>query len=187
LGATGTVPIKGLHRWWTLVSANYLHGSVLHLLFNMIAFRQLGFLALPEYGVYRMIVIYTLGGVAGFVVSFLAGVTLTIGASAAVCSLIGATLYYGKSRGGTYGQALYKQIGGWALGLFLFGLFVPGINNWAHGGGIFAGLVLGFFLGYQEKKQENFFHKSLAAGCVVLTVLILGWALASSLYLRLLG
>jgi rhomboid protease GluP len=135
LGASGYIPIDRLHRWWSLVSANYLHGSILHLLFNMVALNQIGPLILQEYGNYRMFIIYTLSGVLGFLLSYLAGVKFTIGASAAVCGLIGAALFFGKSRGGVYGQAVYKQISGWAIGIFLFGFLVPAINNWAHGGG----------------------------------------------------
>ena len=187
LGATGTIPIKALHRWWTLVSANYLHGGILHILFNMYALKQLGAFVLQEYGPYRAFVIYTVGGIFGFWVSYVAGVRVTIGASAAVCSLIGASLYYGKSRGGAYGQAIYRQIGAWTVGLFLFGLLVSGINNWAHGGGILAGLGLGFLLKYQERKRENFFHKALAGACAVVTIVVLVWAVGSSVYDRFLS
>ena len=187
LGATGTIPIDQLHRWWTLVSANYLHGSVLHILFNMLAFRQLAPFVLQEYGPYRMLSLYTLGGTLGFVVSYLAGVPLTIGASAAVCSLIGASLYYGKSRGGLYGQAIYKQIGGWALGIFIFGFLVPGINNWGHGGGILAGIILGALFGYNERRREGVFHKILAGACMALTVAVLGWAAVSAVVIRFLS
>jgi rhomboid protease GluP len=187
LGATGTIPINLLDRWWTLISANYLHGSILHILFNMFAFRQLGTLVAQEYGINRMIVLYTVGGIIGFLVSYLARVELTIGASAAVCSLMGAAIYYGKSRGGTYGQAIYRQIGGWAVGLFVFGLLMPGINNWAHGGGGIAGVMLGLLLGYRERRQESFFHRLLAGLCVAVTVVVLGWAVASSIYHRVLG
>lgn len=184
LGATGTIPIDRLDRWWTIVSANYLHGGIFHILFNMVAFRYIAPLALLEYGINRMIILYTLGGVFGFLVSYLAGVSFTIGASAAICALIGATLYYGKSRGGTYGQAIFRQIGGWAFGLLLFGLLMPGVNNWGHGGGICAGVVLGFFLGYQERKRESLFHKIVAGICVIVTVMVLVWATASSIYYR---
>ncbi|MBW2055906.1 MAG: rhomboid family intramembrane serine protease [Deltaproteobacteria bacterium] len=187
LGATGTIPIDRLHRWWTLLSANYIHGGLLHILFNMFALRQLGGLVAQEYGIYRMVVIYTLGGVIGFLVSYLAGVRLTIGASAAVCSLIGAVLYYGKSRGGSYGQTIFRQIGGWAVGIFLFGILMPGIDNWAHGGGILAGVFLGFSLGYHERSRESFSHKILAGICIVLTLAILGWAVLSSIYYRIAG
>lgn len=187
LGSTGTVPIDQMHRWWTLISANYLHGGILHILFNMIALRQIGPLVLREYGVNRLISLYTLGGTIGFLVSYLAGVRFTLGASAAVCSLIGASLYYGKSRGGSYGQAIYRQISGWVFGLFIFGLIVPGINNWGHGGGIAAGICLGFLLGYQERKRENQIHKVLAIVCVVATVAVLLWAILTSFYYRFLG
>jgi len=153
----------------------------------MVAFRQIAHLVLQEYGTYRMLILYTFSGITGFLVSYLAGVSFTIGASAAVCGLIGATLYYGKSRGGVYGQTIFRQIGGWALGLFLFGLLVPGVNNWGHGGGICAGVILGFLLGYQERAREGLFHKILAGVCVALTVLILAWAVVSGIYYRFLG
>jgi rhomboid protease GluP len=184
LGATGTFPIDHFHRWWTLVSATYLHGGILHIFFNMIALRQLGPFVLSEYGLNRFFIIYTLTGIVGFFISYLAGVPFTIGASASVCGLIGGTLYYGKSRGGFYGEALFKQVMGWVIGLALFGFFVPGINNWAHGGGIAAGIALGFLLGYHEKTRENLFHRMIFAACVLLTVVVLGWAVLQALYLR---
>ncbi len=182
LGATGVFPIDSLHRWWTIISANYLHGGLLHLVFNMLAFSQLGQLVAREYGVARMLSIYTAGGAFGFFVSYLAGVTLTIGASAAVCALIGAMLYYGKSRGGLYGDLLYKRIGGWAVGIFLFGLLVPGINNWGHGGGLAAGIALGYMLGYEEKRQESSFHRIMGGISSLVTIAVLLWAAGSAIY-----
>ncbi|MCX5875263.1 MAG: rhomboid family intramembrane serine protease [Deltaproteobacteria bacterium] len=184
LGATGTMPIEALHRWWSLVSASYLHGSLLHLIFNLIALRQIGPLVIQEYGLARMFTIYTLGGIGGFLLSFLAGVPFTIGASAAVCALIGAALYYGKSRGGSYGQQVYQQIGGWAMSIFVFGLLVPGINNWAHGGGMAAGALCGLLLGYQENRREMLSHRLLGAACAGGTILILLWAVATAVIYR---
>ena len=184
LGASGTIPIMKYGRWWTLFSANFLHGSLLHILFNMMAFRQLAPLVTKEFGIYRMLTIYLLGGVAGYLVSFLAGIPFTIGASAAVCSLIGSAIYYGKRRGGAYGQAIYSQLGGWAIFIFIFGFMVPGINNWAHGGGMLTGALLGYLLGFNELKRESYFHKSLAGTCVFLCLGALAWGIISSfLYL----
>lgn len=180
LGATGSIPVEQAGRWWTLISASYLHGSVLHLVFNLLAFTQLAPFTLQEYGVYRMFSIYTLGGVMGFLISTLAGVPFTIGASAAVCSLIGAAIYYSKHRGGAYGQALYRQLGGWALGIFIFGLIVPGINNWAHGGGFLAGLGAAHWLGYNERRKESLSHRWLGTACMASTGLVLLWAVLSS-------
>jgi rhomboid protease GluP len=184
LGATGIMPIETLHRWWSLVSASYLHGSLLHLVFNLIALRQIGTLIIQEYGLARMFTIYSLGGIGGFLLSYLAGVSFTIGASAAICALIGAALYYGRSRGGTYGRQVYQQTGGWALSIFFFGLLVPGINNWAHGGGMAAGILTGLLLGYQERSPELYSHRLLGVFCGLITILILIWAAVSAvLYL----
>jgi rhomboid protease GluP len=187
LGATGTIPIDRLGRWWTLISANYLHGGIFHILFNMIAFRQIAPLIIQEYGASRLLILYTLSGVTGFFVSYLAGIPLTIGASAAVCGLIGAALYYGKSRGGLYGQTVFKQIGGWALGIFIFGLLMPGINNWGHGGGILSGALFGMLLGYGERVKERLFHKIIAGACIIITILILVWAVGTGIYYRFVG
>jgi rhomboid protease GluP len=184
LGATGTIPINDYHRWWTLVSANYLHGGLLHIFFNLAAFRQLSAVVVREYGTSRMFSIYTLGGIAGFVISYLAGVRLTIGASAGVCGLVGAILYYGRSRGGLYGTTLYKQVGMWVIVMFVFGIVVPGINNWGHGGGIICGAILAHLMGYGEKKRETALQKTLAALCAGITALVLAWAVLSALYYR---
>jgi len=181
LGATGRIPIDQFHRWWTVFSANYLHGSILHIVFNMIALRQIGPFILQEYGSYRMFSIFTLSGVGGYLVSYLAGVPFTIGASAAVCGLIGAALYFGKSRGGYFGQMIYRQVGGWAIGIFAFGFLVPGINNWAHGGGLLCGVLTGFIMGYHERKEEDFVHKLTAWICALATLGTLLWAVGLSL------
>lgn len=181
LGATGTIPIDNLHRWWTLISASYLHGGILHLVFNMIALRQIFPLIANEYGPSRLFVIYTLTGIIGFAVSYWAGIPFTIGASASLCGMIGAALYFGKSRGGAYGTAVYRQIGGWALTIFLFGFLIPGINNWAHGGGMAAGALCGYWLGYRERVREQLWHHLLASACVVFTVVILAWAVVTGL------
>ena len=146
----------------------------------MLAFRQIAPLIIREYGIHRMFVIYTATGIAGFVVSYLAGVSLTIGASAAVCGLIGSALYFGKARGGTYGQAVYKHVGGWALGIVLFGVLIPGINNWAHGGGMAAGAFMGLLLGYSERLKESGLHRKLSTVCFFGTACVLVWAVLSA-------
>jgi len=184
LGATGSYPVFLFHRWWTFVSASFLHGGLLHIFFNMAALHQLGPFVVREFGTSRFIIIYVLSGIAGFALSTLAGVRFTIGASASLCGLIGAILYYGKSRGGFFGQAVYKQATGWVIGLIILGLLFPGINNWAHGGGIAAGALIGFLAGYDERRDENMRHRTLAAACTVLTVLVLVWAILQAFYLR---
>ena len=181
LGATGTLPIS-YGRWWTLIAAAFLHGGLLHIFFNMMALRQLAPFILDAFGLHRFAILYVWTGVAGFYVSYLAGVPFTIGASAPVCGLIGAILYYGKSRGGFYGEAIYRQAMGWVVGLVLFGLFIPGINNWAHGGGIVSGLLLAFIAGYDEQRSETSIHRILGTGSIVIAAAALLWAVIQAIY-----
>lgn len=180
LGATGTYPIDHFGRYWTVISANYLHGGILHLIFNLMALKQIAPLTVSEYGSSRMFTIYTVGGVTGYVISYMAGVSFTIGASAAVCSLIGALLFYGKSRGGAYGSSIFQEVKGWVISLFIFGLIFPGINNWAHGGGIIGGIAIGALIGYNERRKENFFDHALAVLCAIATIGIVGWAFVNA-------
>jgi rhomboid protease GluP len=163
-----------------VVSANYLHGGIFHLIFNLMALKQIAPLVSNEYGTSRMFTIYTFGGVIGYTISYFAGVPFTIGASAAVCSLIGALLYYGKSRGGAYGSSVYREVSGWVVSLFVFGLIFPGINNWGHGGGIIGGIVVGAIIGYNERRRENNFDHVLALMSGATTAVILAWAVVSA-------
>jgi len=175
LGTTGSVPVLSLGHVWTLISASYLHGGLLHIFFNMMALRQIGPLVSSEFGPNRMFIIYTLSGVSGYLASCFAGVSFTIGASASVCGLIGALFFYGKSRGGTFGAAVSREVSGWLISLVLFGMVMPGINNWGHGGGVVGGVVLAKLLGYQDRSAETSGQIFLARLCLLVTVLILAW------------
>jgi rhomboid protease GluP len=185
LGASGTFPVINFHRFWTLLSASFLHGGIMHIVFNMMALYQLGPFVLREFGIHRFMAIYILTGIIGFAVSVLFGVRFTIGASASICGLIGAIIYFGKTRGGSYGEAIYKQALGWVVGLIIFGFLFSGINNWAHGGGLLSGLLIAYLMGYNDQKPESAWSKILAYACILITAGVLIWAAGSSIYYRL--
>lgn len=181
LGATGTIPVFQFNHYWTLISASFLHGSILHILFNMMALYQMGPFILREFGLYRFLNLYILTGIAGYIVSIIFGVAFTIGASASLCGLIGAIIYYGRSRGGYYGQVIFKQAMGWVVGLVIFGILISGINNWAHAGGLISGIIFAFLMGYHDKKEETIGHRLLAFVCVLITAAVLIWSAIYSL------
>jgi len=176
LGATGTWMVAQ-EGWWTLISANYLHVGVIHILFNMMALYNIGPLVTQLFGTYRFFAIYTISGVGGFLVSYVVGINSTVGASAALFGLFGAAIYYGKSRGGVFGETIYKQIGGWAIYFIVLGFLVPQINNAGHIGGLVFGAICAFLIGYNEKKREGATHRIIASGCMVATLMVLLWML----------
>ena len=158
-------------RWWTLVSAIYLHGGLLHLVFNLFWVRQLAPEVEELFGRSRLTVIFTAGGVLGFLVSDLWGVPFSVGASGAIFGLLGALVSYGRTRGGAFGVAIMRQYGHWALILFILGFLMPGVNNMAHAGGFAGGYLAGALLGSRERRPERP-ADDLAAGAVILLTVV---------------
>ena len=66
LGMSGAVPVFQLGRWWTVLSAGWLHGSLLHIAFNLMWVRQLAPVTAEIYGPGRTVVIYTASSAVGF-------------------------------------------------------------------------------------------------------------------------
>src|SRR2546423_13625213 len=64
-GASGALPVFVAGRWWTVLSAAWLHAGLLHILFNMMAVRQLAPPTADFYGPARTVIIYTAGPIAG--------------------------------------------------------------------------------------------------------------------------
>jgi rhomboid protease GluP len=175
LGMTGSIAwAEG--RWWTLVTAIYLHGGLLHILFNVLWIRQLGPAVQELYGPARLAVIFTVSGITGFIASNSIGVPFTIGASGSIFGLLGALVAFGRKRGGVFGRVVLRQYGQWALVLFVLGFFMQGVNNWAHAGGFAGGFLSGLALSLAERRRETGLDKLLAATAVALTAV--GFVLA---------
>lgn len=177
-GAAGALPVFRVGRWWTLLSASWLHGSLLHIVFNVMWIRQLAPDVGELYGPGRMVIIYTVAGVVGFTASSaageylrflpwpLSGATLTVGASASIFGLLGALVYYGRRSGSRH---LHSQAISMAAMMFVFGLIMPGIDNYAHAGGFLGGYLTGRAL--DPLKSEQISHIAIAVACLVLSVL----------------
>jgi rhomboid protease GluP len=174
-GASGAVPVFGYGRWWTVLSAGWLHGGLLHILFNMNAVRQLCPPVADLYGPGRMMLIYTAGGVVGFLASscagyYLAGIPLisgshiTLGASAPLFGLLGALVYYGQRSGSSMMRAAAWQN---AAVMFAYGLFMPGIDNWAHAGGFAGGWLMSRWL--DPLTRERIDHLIAGLACILIT------------------
>ncbi len=183
LGASGTIPIIKYQTWWSLITANWLHGGLIHIVFNMMALKTVAPLVMKEYGIFRIFSIYTLAGISGFLLSYFGNVDITIGASSGICGLIGASLFFGKSRGGKWGQLVYKQTSGWVISLILIGFLMPNINNWSHAGGVIAGIFFGWIMGYNEKRKENFFDLLLSALFAGITLFLLAKSVIQGFFL----
>jgi rhomboid protease GluP len=176
LGASGAVPVFQLGRWWTLLSAGWLHGGALHILFNVMWVRQLGPAVGDMYGAARMVIIYTISSITGFFLSsflayytnipFFSGGHLTLGASAPIFGLLGALVHYGR-RGGS--SSVGSTALNYAITMGIYGLIMPGVDNSAHLGGFLGGYLASMWL--DPLKPERMDHFIGAAICLIATAI----------------
>jgi rhomboid protease GluP len=143
LGASFGPAVFGLHEWYRLVTAMFLHGGLIHIGVNMMTLMQLGPALEELYGSARYFFLYVLTGAFGFLVSAATG-HFSLGASGALLGIIGAILAVTSKRGGSYMRDLRSRLITSVVILFIIGLY-PGIriDNWAHGAGLASGFVLG--------------------------------------------
>jgi rhomboid protease GluP len=176
-GSSGARPVIGYSRWWTVLSAGWLHAGLPHLFFNMMMVRQLGPPTADVYGAARMVIIYIVGGVTGFLMSSIAGVVMpslpiigagsfTVGASAPVFGLLGGLMYYSR-RGGS--SLMRTAVMGYVLSAVMFGILMPGIDNYAHLGGYLGGYAAGIWL--DPLKRERMDHFFIAAAALLASAL----------------
>jgi rhomboid protease GluP len=180
LGMAGAAPWAA-GWWWTLFTGMYLHGSLLHIVFNLLWVRQLAPAVEQLFGRARLVVIYTVAGVLGFAASNTVGIRFTLGASGAVFGLLGAMVAYGRSRGGTFGVAVLRQYGQWALFMFIASFFLAGVNNWGHAGGFVGGYLAALALGHVERRPERGLDRLAALAAAGLTVLSFALAIWNGL------
>ena len=135
---------------WRLWSVTLLHGSLVHLLFNMYALYISGPLVETLYGSRLFLLFYLLCAAAGSVASFVFGGNVpAVGASGAIFGLFGLLLAASRTHHPVLdrrSRSLVGQLGTLILINLVFGFVVPNIDNAAHIGGLVAGLWLGFLL-----------------------------------------
>jgi rhomboid protease GluP len=150
-----------LGHWWTMTTSTFLHGSLIHLAFNMLWLRMLGPTVMVELGPARFIVTFVGTGITGAVAGTAYGLMSggvpypSIGASGAIFGLMGVLLTFARRRGGDWGRALQRRMAAWALIAFLFGFAMPNVNNAAHFGGAVGGLLLGYLMPRFDRAREG--------------------------------
>jgi len=145
LGESLPLPYN-LMQPWRFVMAIFLHGSILHIVFNMWVLMDIGPQIEELYGSARYLFIYIVAGIGGYLVSSTFGGIPSVGGSGAIVGLIGVLLATTIGRRGAGMQMLRGQLVRWLIYIGIWGLVFPGIDNWAHGGGLVTGFILGKIL-----------------------------------------
>ncbi len=180
MGASGAIPILEMNRWWTPLSAGWLHGGILHIGLNMMVFRQLFGPVAQIWGHRRALAFFFLSSAMGFVFSSFSFYLLlvlpealmqrlgigmiSVGASAGIMGLLGALLVFSRRTGRRQmSQSIWSSL----LFIFVFGLSVPQVDNWGHLGGFLGGWLLASLWSSPKRTQ---FDGWVGYGLFVLSV-----------------
>jgi membrane associated rhomboid family serine protease len=153
----GLTPILLSKQPWTIISSMFIHGNLLHILFNMIGLYFLGSFFIRAVGDKSFLVVFFLGGLAGNILfTLLANPSSTgIGASGAIYAL-GGVLAIIVPRVPVLVFPLPVPIPLWiAIIVFLLLSFLPGIAWQAHIGGLILGLIAGLIL--KRRRRISYF------------------------------
>ncbi|CAM9536101.1 unnamed protein product [Ectocarpus sp. 12 AP-2014] len=187
-GAKRTDLIVDNGDWWRLISPMFLHAGVVHFLFNMLGFLQVGGMVERVFGWWRVACIYLVAGVFGTIVSAIFVPTqVMVGASGAIFGVFGA-LWADLWQNWSVNQdrcRMFTVLFILTAVNIILGL-MPFLDNFAHCGGMLMGLFMGLGLLVQKREDDRGdrldkkcyqVSLQLVAAVAVPTLMILGLSL----------
>ena len=184
-GASSRDLILGHGEWWRLFTASVLHGSLEHIIGNLVTFLIVGFLLEPLVGIGWFSAIYFTGGVAGAVLSMMLNAPdmLSVGASGAIMATL-AALFTLSFHAGAARPKLMRRVAAGSL----FPALIPTVAHGgaimdvnAHLGGCLAGAVMAFAMLIAWNDENDIVPgRSIAAVIAGLWLAVTGFAFAAS-------
>lgn len=145
--------VLGKGWWWQLITAIFVHVTLLHLVLNLFYLYLIGIAFERSYGSKFFIITFIVSGISGNIMSLALGpMVVTAGASGAIFGLIGAMTMITRAR---YEIKLRDAL----IALFLLlaiNSMWQGVNSLAHLGGLIAGIVLG--IAYDRKHRRTYYY-----------------------------
>ena len=141
-------------EYYRLLTGIFLHGGLVHLLFNCYALFVIGSQVENFLGRFKFLVIYLVAGISGALFSMIFGGNYaSIGASGAIFGLMGALVYFGYHYRVYLGNVVKSQIIPLIILNLILGFCMTGIDNFAHVGGLIGGTLMSIALGVKDKSS----------------------------------
>ena len=170
-------------QYWRFMTAQFLHGNLLHIAFNAYAIYVLGPMVERLFGTRRLLVIYGVAGLMGAFASYLFSDAPSVGASGAIFGLLGAVTLFGvrfkSDLPEGVGKRIVRSVAPWVLLNLAFGLIIPSVDNAAHVGGLIGGVLATLVVG--SKVSDRTEHRAthvIAVGFVAV------WAVSAIMMLQ---
>lgn len=142
-------PLIDSGQYWRLLTPMLLHGSLMHIGFNMYAVYILGGWLERFYGHWQFLLLYILAGFTGGLASYLLTSSPSLGASTSTFGLLaayGILAYRNQKVFGSRARLMWRNALQVAVLNLILGLS-PGIDNWGHLGGVIGGAALAWLAG----------------------------------------
>lgn len=174
-------------QWWRLISATFLHGGVLHLVFNAYALFVLGPVVERLYGSRRFLLMYMACGVLSSLASLLFTAGASVGASGAIFGMLGALLVFGFKNRAQLPPRVSRAFGVGLLPWVVINLvigFIPGlqIDNAAHIGGLLTGVLVSWPMRTTLSGAPVRWRRAGLEVCFALSLLAAVWGIVSMLH-----
>ena len=138
-------------QYYRFVSCMFLHGGIVHLGVNMYSLYAIGPMVERVYGKVKYIAIYFISGICASIFSYIFSTDVSIGASGAIFGLLGAILIFAVKSKEKTGSGFIKSI----LSVICINIFIgatmPNIDNFAHVGGLFGGMLIAFIVKFKAE------------------------------------
>ncbi len=136
--------------WWQLITAMFVHVGILHIGFNMYFLLMMGRQLEGILGPKRLVMVYLVSGLVGNLLTLLLlpPNSISAGASGALFGIVGTLIVIVGVIGGNMQMALVN-----AFVLFLINSILPGVNVYAHLGGLVTGMAIGYYYGKRIKRR----------------------------------
>ncbi len=142
--------VTDLGELWRLLTANFLHRDGLHIGLNMFVLFNVGGALENTYRTLDYLWLLVFSGIATMTASLFLSDAVSIGASGMVYGCLGGVVVFGLKYRGLLPSRYRRVLGEAAIptvaGLLLIGLNSKGIDNWAHFGGLIAGMTCAAFM-----------------------------------------
>ena len=160
------------NEWWRLLTSAFLHGSFLHIAFNMYVLFALGPTLERVLGHGRFLTLYLVAALGGAVASYAFSDirTLSVGASGAIFGLMGALVIAGRRLRYDITQVLIL------LGInVVIGFLQPGVDWRAHLGGLVTGVAVAAVFVLPKRGHRVAVQVLGIAGVLIALALIAMW------------
>jgi len=148
---------------WRFLTPVFLHGSILHLVFNMYALYTIGPRMENRFGTWPFLALYLISGLWGNAFSFLFTPNASLGASTAIFGMIaaqGVYIYKNRMLLGSAARPMMMNIIMIVAVNLMLGLS-PGVDNWGHIGGLLGGLFFSWFASPTYGVMEGLFGSNV--------------------------